>query len=244
MNFVRFLPPETADGPTNMAADEVMLEGAVAGTASLRFYQWAIPTLSLGYFQPESARRADPRLSALPYVRRASGGATLVHHHELTYALALPAGFKWQPKGASWICRMHDAISAALASLGVAAMAVGCGDERKLGETLCFQHQTAGDLLVSGHKVVGSAQRKRRGAQMQHGAILLAQSPHAPDLLGLAELTERKLTFEAVRVAVLRAVAAKTGWSVREHKWTSAERTRTRALAAEKYGSASWNEKR
>src|SRR5262245_48282197 len=136
MTPVRLLPPETADGPTNMAADEVILEAAVAGTASLRFYQWIVPTLSLGYFQPESARTTDARLAGLPYVRRASGGATLVHHHELTYALALPAGFTWQPKGASWICRMHEAIAAALATLDVAATAVACGDERKLGDIL------------------------------------------------------------------------------------------------------------
>src|SRR5262245_45487574 len=115
---VRLLPFATADGPTNMALDEVLLEAAVAGMASLRFYRWAAPTVSLGYFQPADAIAILPRLAGLPLVRRASGGATLVHDDELTYALALPAGFAWQPKGQSWICRMHSIIAAALAQFG------------------------------------------------------------------------------------------------------------------------------
>src|SRR5256885_1114818 len=113
MNHVRLLPLETADGATNMAADEVLLEAAVAGSAALRFYQWSEATLSLGYFQPEAIRRSDPLLAELPWVRRPSGGSALIHHYELTYALALPAGFDWQPKGQSWICRFHSVIAAA-----------------------------------------------------------------------------------------------------------------------------------
>src|SRR5205814_9219218 len=92
----RLLPYAVADGPHNMAADEVLLESAAAGIASLRFYGWSEATLSLGYFQPERLRHEDERLTGLPYVRRPSGGATLVHHHEVTYALALPAGPPWQ----------------------------------------------------------------------------------------------------------------------------------------------------
>src|SRR5262249_38799662 len=107
------LPYALADGPLNMAFDEVLLEAAVRGTASLRFYGWCEATVSVGYFQPERLRRADERLAAMPYVRRPTGGAALVHHHEVTYGLALPAGEPWQT-GESWLCRMHRVISAAL----------------------------------------------------------------------------------------------------------------------------------
>jgi lipoate-protein ligase A len=244
MNSVRLLPFDVADGPANMAADEVMLEAAVAGTASLRFYRWSIPTLSLGYFQPASVRQSDSSLAELPFVRRASGGATLVHHHELTYALALPGGFGWQPKGQSWICRMHDAIAVALATLAVTTRPVGCGEEQKLGDVLCFLHQTAGDLTVSGHKLVGSAQRKARGALLQHGAVLLARSTHTPSLPGLAELTGIEPRSHAVSAAVLDAIRSQTGWHFREGGWSDAERDRIRQVAAEKFGSQGWNEKR
>src|SRR5712671_6762185 len=110
----RLVPYAVAEGPHNMAADEALLEAAAAGRASLRFYGWSEATVSLGYFQAEALRRQDPRLAGLPYVRRPSGGATLVHHHEVTYALALPAGPPWQ-SGVSWLGRMHVVIAAALA---------------------------------------------------------------------------------------------------------------------------------
>ena len=55
-HLIRLLPYSEADGPHNMAADETLLESAVRGLASLRFYGWSPPTLSLGYFQPERSR--------------------------------------------------------------------------------------------------------------------------------------------------------------------------------------------
>jgi lipoate-protein ligase A len=227
-----------------MAADEVLLEAAVAGIASLRFYAWSVPTLSLGYFQPQAVRLTDPRLDLLPYVRRSSGGSTLVHHFELTYALALPAGFAWQPKGQSWICRMHGIIASALERFGVSADSVKCGAEKKVGNVLCFQHQTAGDLTVGGHKIAGSAQRKQRSALMQHGGILLAQSSHAPDLPGVRELGERTVASGALAEAIALAFQAETGWELRQADWTERERIRIRELVADKYATASWNDKR
>ena len=68
----RLLPYRVADGPTNMATDEALLEAALAGVATLRFYGWSPPTLSLGYFQSERLRLADPLLAALPFVPRKS----------------------------------------------------------------------------------------------------------------------------------------------------------------------------
>src|SRR5437763_17219653 len=124
----RLLPFEAADGPHQMAADEVLLAAAVWDVASLRFYAWEPPTLSLGYFQRAGDRLADARLAALPFVRRASGGGALVHHHEVTYALALPPGPPWR-SGEPWSCRMHHLIQSALADVGAAAATRGCGEE-------------------------------------------------------------------------------------------------------------------
>src|SRR5437764_13503633 len=101
---IRALPFAAADGPTNMAADEAMLESASErGVASLRFYTWTEPTLSLGYFQSSEARTL-PNLAPLAWVRRSTGGAGIVHHHELTYSFALPATPPWKSDD-SWVCR-------------------------------------------------------------------------------------------------------------------------------------------
>ena len=244
MPAVRLLPFETLTGPVNMAADEALLQSASAGgVASLRFYGWSEPTLSLGYFQPAADRLTDPLLARLPWVRRATGGAALVHHREVTYALALPPGKAWQ-SGESWACRFHPIVTAALAGAGAETRSVACGQEAKLGAVLCFLHQTPGDLVAGAAKVVGSAQRKQKGALLQHGGILLARSEFAPQLPGLAELTGVRLTAEQAAQLVARQFAADTGWEVRPGDWTADELALRERTAAERYSSADWNAKR
>ncbi|MBM3996470.1 MAG: lipoate--protein ligase family protein, partial [Planctomycetes bacterium] len=184
---IRLLPYAEADGATNMADDETLVRSAALGIASLRFYGWTTATLSLGYFQPCAVRLSDPLLASLPWVRRPSGGATLVHHHELTYCLALPFGRAWH-SAEPWLERMHRIIQTAILSLGGAHPITPVrGESTKHGNVLCFQQFTPGDLLSAGKKVVGSAQRKYRQALMQHGSILLAQSEFTPSLPGLSQ---------------------------------------------------------
>jgi lipoate-protein ligase A len=239
--LLRLLPFAVADGPTNMAADEVLLGSAAAGTASLRFYAFSAATLSLGYFQPSAAALAYPGLAGLAWVRRPSGGAALVHHHELTYALALPAGPAWQPAGLAWLPRLHELARVALARRGVVARL--CTAEARLGPVLCFRHHTPGDLVLGGHKIAGSAQRKRHGAVLQHGGILLAQSPHTPELPGLAELAGLRLPADALAGDLAEGLAAATGWSVLPGPWSAGERAALPALAA-RYACAGWNLRR
>lgn len=242
----RLLPYAIADGPANMAADEALLATAVAGRASLRFYGWATATVSLGYFQPERVRREDALLAPLPYVRRPSGGATLVHHHEITYALALPPGPPWQSEyaGPHWLRRMHGIIALALGDLGVAARAHALTPGQEFPGFLCFHHFAAGDLLIGEAKVVGSAQRRQRGALLQHGAILLAQSPFTPALPGIRELTGKYLHPEEVSAAVVGQYKRQTGWEIEPGAWTAAEQEFAATRAAAKYRSAAWSEKR
>jgi lipoate-protein ligase A len=242
----RYVPYAVADGPHNMAADEVLLESAAAGVASVRFYGWSPATLSLGYFQSEQLRHADPHLATLPFVRRPSGGATLIHDREVTYALALPAGPPWQKPGekvAAWLDRMHTIIAAALHDLGVAAQATPSQAEPFAG-LLCFQHLTTGDLVIGRDKVVGSAQRRQRGALLQHGGILLAASPSAPVLPGIRELTGRSLTAAEICAALQSRLARETGWVVVPGHWTPEEKVRIEELVQHKYAQSHWNRKR
>ncbi len=240
----RLLPFHVADGAWNMAADEVLLEAAVAGIASLRFYGWSQPTLSLGYFQPEAVRRAYPRLEELAWVRRPSGGAALVHHLEVTYALALPAGAPWQKHGQSWLRRMHAILTDAFADRGVTVRACGDDEEKKLGDVLCFLHHTPGDLLLGEVKVAGSAQRKQRGALLQHGGILLAASPFALALPGIRELTGLTISPESLCAAVAEHFTRRTAWMLQPDDWTPDQRRRIEELIAGKYTQPAWNGKR
>ena len=227
-----------------MAADETLLQTAAAGTASFRLYGWSQPTLSLGYFQASSASRAYPRLSELAWVRRPSGGAALVHHLEATYTLALPAGAPWQKSGESWLHRMHGLLADALASLGVSVRLCGDQEEKKREDVLCFLHHTPGDLLIGDAKIVGSAQRKQRGALLQPGGILLAASPFTPILSGIRELTGQTISAESLCAAVTEQFARRTGWHFSPADWSPAERRRIDELIADKYTRPVWNHKR
>ena len=252
MAAIRLLPFGSADGPTNMAADEAMLESAAErGVAALRFYTWTEPTITLGYFQPASAVEAIP--GKLPCVRRSTGGAAIVHHHELTYALALPDAKEWR-SSESWICRFHHLLLDVLAQHGTESHVVICGEEKKLGEVLCFLHQTPGDLLVNGSKVAGSAQRKRKGALLQHGSILLARSEFAPMLPGIRDsaggtgilscaqsLTQARMPVPPER-ELARSLASR--FDAEAGVWTPEEVRRTESIRAEKYANPEWNAKR
>ena len=243
-SVIRVLPYAVADGPTNMAADEALVHSAAAGVASLRSYGWTEATLSLGYFQPSAIRLSDPRLANLPWVRRPSGGATLVHHHELTYCLALPAGAPWQT-GQAWMPRMHRIITLALAELGLAGQIEPARDGPiQHGDVLCFQQHTPGDLLIGHSKMVGSSQRKYRQALMQHGSILIAQSEHTPLLPGIREVTGVTLLPLQIHNATIKAFAAETGWPLCSDDWTEEENASIEELVSAKYSAAAWNEKR
>jgi lipoate-protein ligase A len=238
---IRVRPFAGADGATNMAADEALLESAAAGAAALRFYTWTEPTVSLGYFQPATAR-TTAGLDRLAWVRRATGGAAIVHHHELTYALALPAGKPWHGSE-PWVCRFHHVLRAVLADHGLGSRAVLCGEEKRLGDVLCFLHQTPGDLLIGGSKVAGSAQRKMRGALLQHGSILLKRSEFAPQLPGIND-AGGSFTPEGLAGLLTTRFAHDTGWRVEPGDWTAAERDRIPHIRAEKYANPPWNGKR
>src|SRR5579884_1159926 len=238
--YCRFLPFHVAEGAWNMAADEVLLQAAASGIASFRLYGWSQPTLSLGYFQSSAASRAYPRLGDLAWVRRPTGGAALVHHLEVTYALALPAGAPWQKHGESWLRRMHAILADALADLGVTVRVCDDDEEKKLGDVLCFLHHTPGDLLLGASKIAGSAQRKQRGTLLQHGSILLAASPFTPVLPGIRELAGVPISSESLCAAVREQFTRQTGWNLTPADWTSDERRRIEELIANKDTQPAW----
>ncbi len=79
---IRLVNDESLDGAINMARDEALLDGVRSGTspATLRLYEWAAPTVSLGYFQPYAQYETlAPPAGELPVVRRLTGGGAILH---------------------------------------------------------------------------------------------------------------------------------------------------------------------
>lgn len=175
-------------GTWNMAYDEALLEAAAhRGETLLRIFRWSEPTLSLGYFQKELPPDLSEELRSLPRVRRLSGGGAILHHHEWTYSCAIPKSHPFAQKTEVLYRMAHESLIDAFRRIGVAANLRGqdCGD----GPFLCFLRGDARDVIVHGHKVVGSAQRRRRGAVLQHGSVLLRHSELTPTVYGLTDLS-------------------------------------------------------
>jgi lipoate-protein ligase A len=90
-----------------------------------------------------------------------------------------------------------------LSEFGVAVAPRGHDSSRPDEPFLCFLREAAPDLVVNRHKVLGSAQRRRRGAVLQHGSLLLRASEYAPELIGLSELAPR--FFDSTATCLLLA---------------------------------------
>ena len=148
-----------------MALDEVLLESAAQRrVATLRFYGWSEPTLSLGYFQSFCDAHAHAPSRGCPVVRRQTGGGAILHDRELTYCLALPVAHPLAAGATPLYLAVHEALTSALARLGIqATLRAASEDPSNRGESfLCFQRRTRGDVLLGTPKVCGSAQRRRR----------------------------------------------------------------------------------
>src|SRR5262245_35643732 len=126
MEPIRLLIDPPASGAWNMAVDEVLLEtAAIAGRATLRFYAWQEPTLSLGYFQSVADRHQHPASCDCPIVRRPSGGGAILHDRELTYSIALPQSQAQSKAAHDLYAVFHQSLIATLGELGIAAELYG-----------------------------------------------------------------------------------------------------------------------
>lgn len=251
MFTLRVLHDDPAPGAWNMAVDEALWRSAEAGVATLRFYGWSEPTLSLGYFQSLAERALLPEAAACPVVRRASGGGALVHDRELTYSLALSAAQLAQSPirdATALYSAVHQALIATLHARGLNASLAGCQTAKTDEPFLCFARRTPCDVVVRDSKVAGSAQRRSRGAILQHGGLLLARSPQAPSLAGLAELGWAEAVYPAAVRALAedwsQAIAAQLGAERIRSKLSRSEQDAGHEIAAEKFGSLEWTERR
>lgn len=225
-------------GSWNMAVDAAILKSLALGDSpTLRFYRWSRPTLSLGYFQSLAERSRHRESHSIDVVRRATGGGAIVHDCELTYSLTMAASAR-STGGSPWLYQtVHHAFIGALHSEGIIASRYGCPPAVRTGPEpfLCFQRRTPDDVVVSGYKILGSAQRRGANGLLQHGSLLLAASSYAPQLPGLVDLVGKSVTGQGDGSARLvqrsnwqdavssglgqRLVAKLTAAIAREFKW-------------------------
>lgn len=161
-------------GATNMAIDEaLLLRARETGQGSIRVYTWANPTISMGRHQAGRGiwdlDRCRER--GVDVVRRLTGGRGILHHQELTYAVAAPVregrGLR-EDYGA-----ITSLLSHTLHHLGIGATAAAPAGRMPIPAAApCFELPARDELVVDGRKLVASAQLREDGAYLQHGSLL------------------------------------------------------------------------
>lgn len=201
-------------GARNMAIDAAVLRAVEAGESppTLRLYSWAPWCVSLGYFQKPEAEldAAALRARGWDFVIRPTGGRAVLHADELTYSILAPRD------AAPWcatLAESYEAIgrawAAALDDFGLdmvrgGASRAGMGADGPAPP--CFASSAKSELAHGNRKVVGSAQRRTRGAFVQHGSI-----PLTPDHERLPEVLPLDAAGKEAYARTLRGHAVSLG---------------------------------
>ncbi len=170
------LEREPLPAAENMARDECLLRLCQARKMGvLRLYAWHKPTFSFGASQPFE-RAVDAGFVSLrggEIVRRVTGGKTVLHHDEVTYAVVSSEDIFYRDHDLyqSYLL-ISRVLVRALQALGVdATLSRGSSPELARSNNPCFSFPTANEIEVNGRKIVGSAQKRDRLALLQHGSI-------------------------------------------------------------------------
>jgi lipoate-protein ligase A len=168
------------DGHFNMAVDEALLLSTLRNQTPpvLRLYGWEPPCLSLGFSQSV----ADINKTALlkngwNYVRRPTGGKAILHIDEITYSVCAPVD---SPSVKGNLLESYRQLSkgllAALEILEVRATADKEYETMQTGHNhpVCFEVPSNYEITVAGKKLIGSAQSRKYGGVLQHGALPLS----------------------------------------------------------------------
>lgn len=256
-------PPEP--GIQNMARDQALLDEC-RDRPVLRLYQWAQPTLSLGYFQKHQQRDNHAPSLDCPMLRRSTGGGAILHDHELTYSLLVPQA-QIPKRSADLYDVVHQGFCNWLEQQGLTAH---CFADHLLWPDvtvnqrafLCFQRRAEGDVVawsptagnvpyrVAGNKLLGSAQRKQKNALLQHGSLLLKKSNHAPELPGIVDLPgyqgPKDLTTLAgtLRTLLVDHLSRQMSWQFTQSQPTESELQRSGFWQEERFSNPAWNQSR
>jgi lipoyl(octanoyl) transferase len=258
----RLIDEGPLDGPGNMALDEALLSCFDAGHSLpvLRLYGWEPPALSVGRYQ-DAAAALDLEFCAadgVPVVRRMTGGGIIYHAQELTYSIVcapehigeVVVGVK---EGFRALCGF---LLGTYQRLGLdAAFATDSNpDGAALGQrtAFCFAGKEDFDVLVRGQKIGGNAQRRLRGAILQHGSIPLESrvqqglrylrdpAPGAAGAVSLAELGLRPELTE-LKGMLVAAFQERLGVKLQSARPSAEELAAAARLEESKYRCSAWN---
>lgn len=258
-----------ARGSWNMAVDEAIAREAAVGHVppTLRFYMWEPPCISLGRHQPlAEIDVARARAAGIDIVRRPTGGRAILHTDEITYSVAGPTT---EPRlaGAVLDCylRLSEALTWGLERLGLRVYKADA--HARAGPDIsaaCFEVPSAYEILTAdGHKIVGSAQVRKRDWMLQHGAIPLwgdvtrlvaflaldegkrdhLRAALAARATSVSAALGREVTFDEAAQALAEGFATVLNLEFEAGELTEAERRLAEQLERDVYTSPEWTER-
>ncbi|AUT00495.1 biotin--protein ligase [Nostoc sp. CENA543] len=171
----RLIPFLEASGSVQMAIDRWLLQQHLLGNcpATLRFYTWSPPAISLGYHQktyPQHWENLTWKGQTLDLVRRPTGGRAVLHQGDLTYTVVTSGLAGNRLENYQQICEF---LIQGWRAIGV-QLNYGKAGRGYIHNPNCFGTATGADLvLTDGAKLIGSAQLRKSGAILQHGSMRL-----------------------------------------------------------------------
>ena len=187
-----------------MKRDRALLDAAERGEAGWRVYTWDGVWVSLGRNQSPT----DVLVSgAFPWVQRPTGGAAVLHGHDVTFSCAFPLS---DVSGGRLYRVVTAPLLAAVEACGVlAVIAGGLGTSKEYAAFAdCFATTTRNDIVdpATGHKICGCALRRTRGGVLLQASIPVGVPCVEPDqvIVGGVRGTAVRLTAEDLARAVER----------------------------------------
>ena len=189
----RIISLEAHDAFTNMAIDEAILEGLIAGTSqpTIRFYTWKPGAVSIGRFQSlENEVNVEQCKSfGVDVVRRLTGGGAVYHdaEGEVTYSILAPESMfrRGIRESYSEICA---SVVGGLEKLGIEA-----------------QFVPINDIVTKGKKISGNAQVRRNGMLLQHGTILY--KTNLERMFSVLKVSNEKISDKMIKSAKERVTS-------------------------------------
>jgi len=249
----RLVVDDAGSAPFNMAKDEAILRGLEQGWGlpCLRLYQWQRPAISIGRHQSVESLRGAINEFGLPVVRRITGGRGVLHYMELTYSVVCDSRHELFLYGIHGAYRaISQCIVEALRVVGVDAELTLVGSSRgQLKKDSCFHAPARFEVMAGGRKIVGSSQRRFKGALLQHGSILFGMDKVMTDGVFGQGASERMSwvseftgsSIEDLKEILPQKIATGLGIVLEESEPCDREETLIKTLERTRYLNSAWN---
>jgi lipoate-protein ligase A len=178
MKEFRLIRSSSLGALRNMALDEIIYRRYLGdGVGVLRLYRFAKPAFTYGFRQEPKDLLDLAACSAdgVEVAKRITGGGLLFHDDEITYSFVCAKSDTGEPKAVfvdyRSICRFLISFYESLGLHPGFAREHPDFEYKSAPHEICSAAHEKYDIVVSGRKIGGNAQKRNRQAVFQHGSI-------------------------------------------------------------------------